>query len=92
MSTLDFTPVADDEQFERLLADLLSEKYGVKFQLWGRSGQAQGGIDIAGQLPDGQWLLVQAKNRKASHDFLGGASIKAATPQGLVEIPRIKGR
>jgi len=65
---LDFTPVADDEQFERLLADLLSEKYGVKFQLWGRSGQAQGGIDIAGQLPDGQWLLVQAKNRKASHD------------------------
>lgn len=67
MSTLDFTPVADAEQFERLLADLLSEKYGVKFQLLGRRGQAQSGIDVVGKLPNKRWLLVQAKNRKASH-------------------------
>ncbi len=45
MSKYQFLPLKDEKEFESLVNDLCVEKYGIEFQVYGRKGQKQNGID-----------------------------------------------
>ncbi len=45
MSKYQFPPLKDEKEFECLVNDLCIEKYGIEFQVYGRKGQYQAGID-----------------------------------------------
>ena len=45
MSNYQFSPLKDEKEFELLVNDLCTEKYCIEFQVYGRKGQKQNGID-----------------------------------------------
>jgi hypothetical protein len=61
--SLDYLPPKDWQQFERLSRALLSEVYRGRFQLWGRRGQRQNGVDAVLQRADGTVVALQCKGR-----------------------------
>ena len=52
------------EEFELICSDILQNKYGVRFQSYGRNGQAQNGIDLFAPLPGvhNLYVVAQCKN------------------------------
>jgi hypothetical protein len=56
----------DWNTFEEIVNDVFSRKYeNYNFQRYGRAGQAQDGVDIAGTLPSGDIIGVQCKHHPA---------------------------
>ncbi len=45
MSKYQFPPLKDEKEFESLINDLCKQKYDIEFQVYGRKGQKQDGID-----------------------------------------------
>ena len=45
MSKYQFPTLKDEKEFESLINDLCKENYGIEFQVYGRKGQKQHGID-----------------------------------------------
>ena len=45
MSKYQFPALKDEKEFEDLINDLCTAKYGIEFQVYGRKGQKQNGID-----------------------------------------------
>lgn len=57
ISEIGLPPPPTYQEFETIVCDYFSHKYGVPFQKWGRPGQAQYGIDLLGRN-----IGVQCKN------------------------------
>lgn len=60
MITMNFPKPANWQDFQTFIKDLMNEKYEGGFDVFGRNGQAQNGIDILGQ-DNGQVIGVQCK-------------------------------
>ena len=54
----------DAEEFERMCKDILDKKYGIEFELYGRPGQKQNGIDIYtyDKISSNGYIVAQCKN------------------------------
>ncbi|WP_373030938.1 NACHT domain-containing NTPase [Sulfurovum sp.] len=63
MSKYQFLPLKDEKEFESLVNDLSIEKYGVEFQVYGRKGQKQKGIDGLSFSKDEKQIVYQCKNK-----------------------------
>ena len=50
------------EEFEKICNDVLTLTLNQNFQLYGRQGQNQNGIDLYVDLPDGGRIVAQCKN------------------------------
>lgn len=60
MRTMNFPKPANWQDFQIFIKDLMNEKYAGGFDIYGRNGQAQNGIDILGQFY-GKVIGVQCK-------------------------------
>jgi hypothetical protein len=63
MADYQWNPLTDEKKFEDLVNDLCSEKYGLEFQIYGRKGQKQHGIDGSALTKDKKHILHQCKNK-----------------------------
>lgn len=63
MSSYQFPPLKDEKEFESLVNDLCEEKYGFEFQVYGRRGQKQSGIDGLSFSKDEKQIVYQCKNK-----------------------------
>jgi|GEM_PF-2823556 len=63
MSKYQFLPLKDEKEFESLINDLCSEKYAIEFQVYGRKGQSQKGIDGLSFAKDEKQIVFQCKNK-----------------------------
>ena len=66
MADYQWKPLTDEKKFEDLVNDLCSEKYGLEFQIYGRKGQKQHGIDGSALTSDKKHILHQCKNKMIS--------------------------
>ena len=63
MNKYQFPELKDEKEFESLVNDLCEEKYGVEFQVYGRKGQKQNGIDGLSFSKDKKQIVYQCKNK-----------------------------
>ncbi len=63
MSSYQFPPLKDEKEFESLVNDLCEEKYGFEFQVYGRKGQNQSGIDGLSFSKNEKQIVYQCKNK-----------------------------
>ena len=63
MNKYQFLPLKDEKEFESLVNDLCVEKYGIEFQVYGRKGQKQNGIDGLSFSKDKKQIVYQCKNK-----------------------------
>lgn len=63
MSKYQFLALKDEKEFESLVNDLCAEKYGIDFQIYGRKGQKQNGIDGLSFSKDRKKIVFQCKNK-----------------------------
>lgn len=68
MSKYQFLPLKDEKEFESLVNDLCVEKYGIEFQVYGRKGQKQSGIDGLSFSKDEKQIVYQCKNKFVNRD------------------------
>lgn len=68
MSKYQFPPLKDEKEFESLVNDLCVEKYGIEFQVYGRKGQKQSGIDGLSFSKDEKQIVYQCKNKFINRD------------------------
>ncbi|WP_321315044.1 ATP-binding protein [Halarcobacter sp.] len=68
MSKYQFLPLKDEKEFESLVNDLCVEKYGIEFQVYGRKGQKQNGIDGLSFSKDEKQIVYQCKNKIIARD------------------------
>jgi len=66
MADYQWKPLTDEKKFEDLVNDLCSEKYGLEFQIYGRKGQKQHGIDGSALTKENKYILHQCKNKDTS--------------------------
>ena len=66
MADYQWKPLTDEKKFEDLVNDLCSKKYGLEFQIYGRKGQKQYGIDGSALTKDNKHILHQCKNKMIS--------------------------
>lgn len=63
MSKYQFLPLKDEKEFESLVNDLCEAKYGIEFQVYGRKGQNQSGIDGLSFSKNEKQIVYQCKNK-----------------------------
>jgi len=63
MSRYQFLPLKDEKEFESLVNDLCEAKYGIDFQVYGRKGQKQSGIDGLSFSKNEKQIVYQCKNK-----------------------------
>ncbi|NCD13487.1 MAG: ATP-binding protein, partial [Epsilonproteobacteria bacterium] len=63
MSRYQFLPLTDEKEFESLVNDLCEAKYGIDFQVYGRRGQEQSGIDGLSFSTNQKQIVYQCKNK-----------------------------
>ncbi len=63
MSKYQFPPLKDEKEFESLVNDLCIEKFGIEFQVYGRKGQNQNGIDGISFSSNKKQIVYQCKNK-----------------------------
>lgn len=68
MSKYQFLPLKDEKEFESLVNDLCVEKYDIEFQVYGRKGQKQRGIDGLSFSKDKKQRVYQCKNKIIARD------------------------
>lgn len=68
MSNYQFSPLKDEKEFESLVNDLCEEKYGLEFQVYGRKGQKQSGIDGLSFSNNEKQIVYQCKNKLIIRD------------------------
>jgi len=68
MSKYQFPPLKDEKEFEFLINDLCIEKYGIEFQVYGRKGQIQNGIDGLSFSGNKKLIVYQCKNKTITRD------------------------
>jgi len=68
MSKYQFPPLKDEKEFESLVNDLCVEKYRIDFQVYGRKGQKQSGIDGLSFSKDEKQIVYQCKNKIIARD------------------------
>jgi len=68
MASYQWKPLTDEKIFEDLVNDLCSAQYGIKFQIYGRKGQKQYGIDGSALTKDNKHILHQCKNKMISRN------------------------
>ncbi len=68
MSKYQFPTLKDEKEFESLVNDLCIEKYGIEFQVYGRKGQKQSGIDGLSFSKDKKQIVYQCKNKFINRD------------------------
>lgn len=68
MSKYQFPPLKDEKEFESLVNDLCEEKYGIDFQVYGRKGQKQSGIDGLSFAKNEKQIVYQCKNKLIARD------------------------
>ena len=68
MSNYQFSPLKDEKEFESLVNDLCEEKYGLEFQVYGRKGQKQSGIDGLCFSKHEKQIVYQCKNKLIIRD------------------------
>lgn len=68
MSKYQFLPLKDEKEFESLVNDLCEEKYGIDFQVYGRKGQKQSGIDGLSFSKYKKQIVYQCKNKIIARD------------------------
>ena len=68
MSKYQFLPLKDEKEFESLVNDLCVEKYGIEFQVYGRKGQKQLGIDGLSFDKTRKLIVYQCKNKFVNRD------------------------
>jgi len=68
MSKYQFLPLKDEKEFESLVNDLCIEKYGIEFQVYGRKGQKQSGIDGLSFSKDEKQIVYQCKNKNIARN------------------------
>ncbi|MDD5406720.1 MAG: ATP-binding protein [Sulfurovaceae bacterium] len=61
-------PLKDEKEFESLINDLCEEKYGIEFQVYGRRGQKQSGIDGLSFSNNEKQIVYQCKNKLIARD------------------------
>ncbi|MDD2828955.1 MAG: ATP-binding protein [Sulfuricurvum sp.] len=61
-------PLKDEKEFELLVNDLCAEKYGFDFQVYGRKGQTQSGIDGLSFAKNEKQIVFQCKNKLIARD------------------------
>lgn len=61
-------PLKDEKEFELLVNDLCESKYGIKFQVYGRKGQKQSGIDGLSFSKNEKQIVYQCKNKLIARD------------------------
>ncbi len=61
-------PLKDEKEFESLVNDLCAEKYNITFQVYGRKGQKQSGIDGLSFSKDKKQIVYQCKNKLVNRD------------------------
>ena len=66
MADYQWIPLTDEKKFEDLVNDLCSKKYGIEFQIYGRKGQKQYGIDGSALTKENKSILHQCKNKMIS--------------------------
>lgn len=94
MSKYQFLPLKDEKEFESLVNDLCVEKYGIEFQVYGRKGQKQSGIDGLSFSKDEKQIVYQCKNKditrsdaKIKTELLG--DIQTEVKSASAEFPNI---
>ncbi|QOG13164.1 NACHT domain-containing protein [Arcobacter sp. FWKO B] len=94
MSKYQFLPLKDEKEFESLVNDLCVEKYGIEFQVYGRKGQKQNGIDGLSFSKDEKQIVYQCKNKditradaKIKTELLG--DIETEVKSASAEFPSI---
>jgi len=68
MADYQWNPLTDEKKFEDLVNDLCSVKYGLEFQIYGRKGQKQYGIDGSALTQENKYILHQCKNKMISRN------------------------
>lgn len=68
MSNYQFSPLKDEKEFESLVNDLCEEKYDFEFQVYGRKGQKQSGIDGLSFSKNEKKIVYQCKNKLIIRD------------------------
>lgn len=68
MSKYQFPALKDEKEFEDLINDLCTAKYGIEFQVYGRKGQKQNGIDGLSFSKDKKLIVYQCKNKLINRD------------------------
>ena len=68
MADYQFLALTDEKKFEDLINDLCCKKYTLEFQIYGRKGQKQYGIDGSALTKDNKHILHQCKNKMLSRD------------------------
>ena len=68
MSKYQFPQLTDEKNFESLVNDLCIEKYGIEFQVYGRKGQKQNGIDGLSFSKNKKQIVYQCKNKLTNRD------------------------
>lgn len=68
MSKYQFPALKHEKEFESLVNDLCAEKYGIEFQVYGRKGQKQSGIDGLCFSKNGKQIVYQCKNKLIARD------------------------
>lgn len=68
MSKYQFPALKDEKEFESLVNDLCEEKYGIEFQVYGRKGQKQSGIDGLSFSKNEKQIVYQCKNKLIARD------------------------
>lgn len=63
MANYQWKPLTDEKKFEDLVNDLCSVKYNLEFQIYGRKGQKQHGIDGYAWVENNEFILHQCKNK-----------------------------
>ena len=63
MSFISFPKINNPEIFEEFCRDILNIKYNLNFNLYGRKGQKQDGIDIYSDSKDKLLIVAQCKNK-----------------------------
>jgi len=66
MGNYQWNSLTDEKEFEDLVNILCSKKYGLEFQIYGRKGQKQYGIDGSALTKDNKHILYQCKNKDTS--------------------------
>ena len=94
MSKYQFLPSKDEKELESLVNDLCIEKYGIEFQVYGRKGQKQSGIDGLSFSKDEKQIVYQCKNKditrsdaKIKTELLG--DIQTEVKSASAEFPNI---
>lgn len=63
MSKYQFPLLKDEKEFESLVNDLCREKFDIEFQVYGRKGQNQNGIDGTSFSSNRKQIVYQCKNK-----------------------------